>query len=51
MIQAVAPLSVFGLGICFSVIGALKLELIKQLKINDAKFGKLISAGPGGQKL
>ncbi len=44
MIQGVALLSVFGLGICFSVIGALKLELVKQLKINDAQFGKLISA-------
>ncbi len=44
MIQAVALLSVFGLGICFSVIGALKLELVKQLKITDAQFGKLISA-------
>ncbi len=44
MIQIVALLSVFGLGIAFSAIGALKLELVKQLKINDAQFGKLISA-------
>lgn len=44
MIQIVALLSVFGLGIAFSVIGAQKLELVKQLKINDAQFGKLISA-------
>ncbi len=44
MIQTVALLSVFGLGIAFSVIGALKLELVKQLQINDARFGKLISA-------
>lgn len=44
MIQTVALLSVFGLGIAFSVVGALKLELAKQLKINDAQFGKLISA-------
>jgi fucose permease len=44
MIQIVALLSVFGLGICFSVIGSLKLELVKQLKISDAQFGKLISA-------
>jgi fucose permease len=44
MIQIVALLSVFGLGIAFSVIGALKLELVKQLKIDDAQFGKLISA-------
>ena len=44
MIQTVALLSVFGLGIAFSAVGALKLELAKQLKINDAQFGKLISA-------
>jgi fucose permease len=44
MIQVVALLSVFGLGIAFSVIGALKLELVKHLNIDDARFGKLISA-------
>jgi len=44
MIQIVALLSVFGLGIAFSVVGALKLELVKQLQITDARFGKLISA-------
>jgi len=40
----VALMSVFGLGIAFSVIGALKLELVKVLGIDDARFGKLISA-------
>lgn len=44
MIQIVALLSVFGLGIAFSVIGAQKLALVKQLRITDAQFGKLISA-------
>jgi fucose permease len=43
MIQVVALMSVFGLGIAFSVIGALKLELVKVLGIDDARFGKLIS--------
>lgn len=43
MIQTVALLSVFGLGIAFSVMGALKLELVKQLRIDDVQFGKLIS--------
>ena len=43
MIEAVALLSVFGLGISFSVLGALKLELSKALDIDDAQFGKLIS--------
>lgn len=44
MIQVVALMSVFGLGIAFSVIGALKLELVKALGIDDARFGRLISA-------
>jgi fucose permease len=44
MIKIVALMSVFGLGIAFSVIGALKLELVKQLRITDAQFGKLITA-------
>jgi len=44
MIQVVALMSVFGLGIAFSVVGALKLELVKVLGIDDARFGKLISA-------
>ena len=44
MIQTVALMSVFGLGIAFSVLGALKLELTKALNIDDAQFGKLISA-------
>ncbi len=42
MIQTVALLSVFGLGISFSILGALKLELTKVLNIDDAQFGKLI---------
>ncbi len=44
MIQLVALMSVFGLGICFSVIGALKLKLAKVLNIDDAKVGGLITA-------
>ncbi|MFC1608140.1 sugar MFS transporter [Candidatus Latescibacterota bacterium] len=44
MIQTVALLSVFGLGIAFSILGALKLELTKRLNIDDAQFGKLISS-------
>ncbi len=44
MIQAVAVFTVFGLGIAFSILGALKLELVKSLNIDDAQFGKLISA-------
>jgi len=44
MIQIVALLSVFGLGISFSLLGALKLGIVKNLGIDDTKFGTLISA-------
>ncbi len=35
---------VFALGVCFSVLGSVKLKLAEQLKIDDAKVGQLISA-------
>ena len=44
MIQAVALMGVFGIGMAFSIIGAFKLEIAKALKIDDAKVGGLISA-------
>ncbi len=40
----VAFASVFGLGIIFSVIGAVKLKMAEVLEIDDAKVGGLISA-------
>jgi fucose permease len=43
MIQLVAILGVLGVGIVFSVLGAVKLSLTERLKIDDAKFGNLIS--------
>ncbi|KPK87086.1 hypothetical protein AMJ80_12630, partial [bacterium SM23_31] len=43
MIQLVAILGVLGIGIVFSVLGAVKLPLTEKLKIDDAKFGSLIS--------
>ncbi|MCP4725320.1 MAG: MFS transporter [bacterium] len=43
MIQLVAILSVLGIGIVFSILGAVKLSLTERLKIDDAKFGSLIS--------
>jgi len=43
MIQAVAVLSVFGLGISFALLGSIKLGLARNLNIDDAQFGKLIS--------
>jgi fucose permease len=35
---------VFALGICFSILGSIKLKLAEQLQINDAQAGRLISA-------
>lgn len=43
MIQLVAILSVFALGIVFALIGAVKLKLAEKLGIDDAKVGGLIS--------
>jgi len=43
MIQLVAILSVFALGIVFALIGAIKLKLAEKLGIDDAKVGGLIS--------
>ncbi|HUW59896.1 MAG TPA: MFS transporter [Candidatus Bathyarchaeia archaeon] len=35
---------VFALGVIFSILGSVKLQLAEKLKINDAQVGKLISA-------
>ncbi len=43
MIQLVAILAVFSLGIVFSLIGALKIKLAEKLGIDDARVGGLIS--------
>lgn len=43
MIQLVAILAVFALGVVFSLIGAIKLKLAEKLGIDDAKVGGLIS--------
>jgi len=40
----VALLCVFGLGIVFSILGSVKLDLADKLKIRDAQVGGLISA-------
>ena len=44
MVTAVPLLASFAIGIIFSIIGALKLELAKTLKIDNAKVGALISS-------
>jgi fucose permease len=43
MIQLVAILNVFALGIVFALIGSVKLKLAEKLGIDDAKVGGLIS--------
>ena len=43
MVASVALMAVFAVGIVSSIIGALKLELARILKIDNAKIGGLIS--------
>ena len=47
MIKAVAVLCVFGLGMCFSLLGAISVKLMPRLGIDQGKFGWLISAFMG----
>ena len=44
MEKAVALLCVFGLGVCFSLLGSISVKLMPRLKIDQGKFGSLISA-------
>ena len=44
MVKAVALLCVFGLGMCFSLLGSLSVKLMPRLKIDQGKFGSLISS-------
>lgn len=41
---AVALLCVFGLGMCFALLGSLSVKLMPRLKIDTARFGTLISS-------
>ncbi|MEN6306399.1 MAG: MFS transporter [Anaerohalosphaeraceae bacterium] len=43
MDKAVALLSVFGLGMCFSLLGSIGVKLMPRLKIDQGHFGSLIS--------
>jgi MFS transporter, FHS family, glucose/mannose:H+ symporter len=43
MEKAVALLSVFGLGMCFSLLGSISVKLMPRLKIDQGKFGSMIS--------
>ncbi|GAF68827.1 unnamed protein product, partial [marine sediment metagenome] len=42
--KVVALLCVFGLGMCFSLLGSISVKLMPRLKIDQGKFGSLISA-------
>ena len=44
MEKIVALLSVFGLGMCFALLGSISVKLMPRLKIDQGKFGSLISA-------
>ena len=43
MEKIVALLCVFGLGMCFSLLGSISVKLMPRLKIDQGKFGSLIS--------
>ena len=44
MEKGVALLCVFGLGMCFSLLGSISVKLMPRLKIDQGQFGSLISA-------
>jgi len=44
MEKIVALLCVFGLGMCFSLLGSISVKLMPRLKIDKGKFGSLIAA-------
>ncbi len=43
MVQAVALMCVFGLGMCFALLGSISVKLMPRVKIDAGKFGTLIS--------
>ena len=44
MVKIVALLGSFGLGVCFSLLGAISVKLMPRLKIGRAEFGTLVTA-------
>ena len=44
MEKIVALLCVFGLGMCFSLLGSISVKLMPRLKIDTGRFGTLISS-------
>ncbi len=47
MVTIVALLCSFGLGVCFSLLGAISVKLMPRLKIDQAGFGTLVTAFMG----
>ena len=43
MVQVVALMCVFGLGMCFALLGSISVKLMPRVKIDEGKFGTLIS--------
>ena len=43
MVKIVALLCSFGLGVCFSLLGAISVKLMPRLKIDQARFGSLVT--------
>ncbi len=43
MVQAVALMCVFGLGMSFALLGSISVKLMPRVKIDESKFGTLIS--------
>ena len=43
MVKIVALLCSFGLGVCFSLLGAISVKLMPRLKIDQARFGTLVT--------
>ena len=40
MVQAVALLCVFGLGVCFSLLGSISVKLMPRVQIDAGRFGR-----------
>src|SRR5271157_315362 len=43
MVKIVALLCSFGLGVCFSLLGTISVKLMPRLKIDQARFGTLVT--------
>ena len=44
MVQLTAFMGAFGVGMCFSFLGAIGIKLMPRLNIDTGRFGSLVSA-------